>query len=688
VSSPVRPFLFGLVLLAIALESPLAAQEPAASPGGTFELQALRGPKADVAALLLGGRESGSLRTTALAIAGCPSVSSPARVDLHVEIEAGSLLEAVESRAEGELPASIRLELYAYAVSASGSIAATVNQWVRLPILELTARPGGGVKLATTIDVQPGEYQLRVLVREARSQQFALRLVGLVIPTVEEDKPTLAPPSFSERSESWLVARERSATGEPPPSALPVFSSGQPRGLTLTGCRLAGASLTARLLNKDRTPVPGVAVRLDATASAQRADTVAAVVGLPAVEPGLYLLEIAATAPAGQSTAALPVFVLADAGSSARLAWTALDQPQAGSTARTTASAPAPRSGPSSGKAAKPAEAFAAEYLRVLDILSLGQLEEAVTRLQELEAKPFADDKEQRSRRWLTEGEDRVTRQLLEEDPECLLPLLMLHLELQHRYIGGGGADHEAQHATRTRIRGLAQVYAREAKFEMAPALAARSLVEMSEELEASGLLVSSLVVLREALILDPTNPRAILDLAYQYEHHGFAQESVGMLQRLLELEPRSDEGRLRLALAYLHSEREHEAETLLSALLADSSTDWVEAVAYEELGRLLIRRERFAEAVHLLRAGVARLPKVQRLYLELAYVLDRTGQRAASRDVIASLPSDGGAPSPRLLYRVRPRGDDQGSRSELLRHGMARLPQLAAALARIGGAG
>jgi tetratricopeptide (TPR) repeat protein len=683
VSSSARPLLRGLFLLAIALGSPLAAQEPARNDfsDGAFELQALRGPKADVAALLLGGRESGSLRTTALAVAGCPAASGPARVDLHVEIEAGSLLDAVESRAAGELPASIRLELYVYAVSATGSIVATVNEWVRLPILELTERPGGGVKLATAIDVEPGEYQLRLLVREPVSQQFALRLVGLVVPTAEEDKPTLAPPSFGETGDSWLVARKRDGQGELPlpPAALPVLSSGQPRELTLTGCRLAGAAFTARLLNKDRTPVADSPVRLETTPTASPNSAGEAVVELPAVEPGLYLLELAATTRAGLSTATLPIFVTGGAG--APRAWTALDQPQAGPAAEATASAPTSRPGPSS----KPAEAFAAEYLQVLDLLSLGQLDAAVTRLQELEASPFADDKEQRTRRWLEEGEDRVTRDLLGKDPESLLPLLMLHLELQHRYAAGGGAQHEAQHATRARIRNLAQIYAREAKFDMAPALAARSLVEMSEELETSGLLVSSLVVLREALILDPTNTRAILDLAYQYEHHGFAQESLGMLRRLLELEPHSDEGRLRLALAYLHTERESEAEALLSALLADGSTEWVLAVAYGELGRLLIRRERFAEAVHLLRAGVARLPGVQRLYLELAYVLDRTGQRAASREVIARLPPDTGMPSPRLLYRVRPRSRDQSSRSELLRHGMARLPQLATALARIG---
>jgi tetratricopeptide (TPR) repeat protein len=263
----------------------------------------------------------------------------------------------------------------------------------------------------------------------------------------------------------------------------------------------------------------------------------------------------------------------------------------------------------------------------------------------------------------------------------------MLHLELHSRYATEGAAAHLVE-ATRARVRSLAQVYAEEARSQMAPSLAARSLVGLAESLETAGRLVSALVVLKEALTIDPTNPEAILGLAYQYEHHRLQQDATAMLKRLLELEPRSDEGRLRMAMGLLREQRSREAEELLDAVIADGRSEWVLAVAHEELARLLLREKRLGEAIRVLRSGVVRLPENQRLYLELAYALDLSGQRAAGREVVARLPRASSEPSPRLRYRVRPRGGEGGRHAELVRHGMARLPQLAIALSRIGGSG
>lgn len=685
-----RPFLAALVLLALGLGPPApgrALPSDEDSPATRLELRALRGPKADVAALLLGGRESGSLRGAALAVAGCPGPpgddgSRLARVDLHVELEAASLLDAVESHSAGELPDSARLELYVYAISEARTIVASLNQWVRLPIVDLTAQgAGGGVKLATRLDLPPGEYQLRVMAREAGSQRFALRLLGIAVPTADQRKPLLAPPSFGDRAERWLIAREAGGEGAPfPASALPVLAPGRPADLRITGCRLDNATFGARLLTATRKAVERATVQLTPAPSSRQ--EIPASIEITNVEPGLYLLELSAQSSSGRSSATLPVFVIPSDGDAAPT-WTALGGESAGPAPGEIA--PHRAADDDAEAAAKPVEAYAQAYLRILETLSLGRLEDAVAGLRGLESRASADDRGGRALRWLAQGQNSVTRDLLRRDPESLLPLLMLHLELQYRYAAEGGVDSELANATRTRIRSLAQVYAAEAKSDMAPALASRSLVELSEALAESGLLVSALTVLREALILDPTNPRAILDIAYQYEHHGLHADSIRMLERLLELAPRSDEGRLRLAMGRLRSGRERDAEQLLSSVIADGTVDWVLAVAYQELARLLIRRERFEEALGLLGTAVVRLPEVQRLYLELAYALDRAGRRAAGQETVARLPPASDRPSPRLLYRLPPRGQDAGPASDLRRHGMARLPQLASALARIG---
>jgi tetratricopeptide (TPR) repeat protein len=287
-----------------------------------------------------------------------------------------------------------------------------------------------------------------------------------------------------------------------------------------------------------------------------------------------------------------------------------------------------------------------------------------------------------------------VTGELLDHHPECLLPVLVLHLELQDRYQQIGDTDPFLLESTRARTRALAQVYAEEAGSELASRLAALALVELAAALEQGQQRISALVALREALALDAANPDVLLALAFHFESQGFEREAVAALERLLEVEPRSGEGRLRLAMHHLRASRQDEAAALLGRLLRDGGSDWVLAVGYQELGRLLLQRGRIDEAVRVLREGVGRLPRVQRLYLELAYALDRAGRpadaREIARQVAALLPEAGDRPSPRLRYRV-PAGTpgaerDRRSRDALLRHATARLPLLSRALAASAG--
>ena len=303
---------------------------------------------------------------------------------------------------------------------------------------------------------------------------------------------------------------------------------------------------------------------------------------------------------------------------------------------------------------------------------SLTQLEQSA-----LEAHP----KPRKALRLLTQAQNRVTAQMLEHDPECLVPLLLLHLELQAEYASTAGTDSLLIHASRSRVRSLAQVYATDARQEMAPALAASALVELATDFARSGYLTSSLIVLREALSLDPQNTDVLLDLAYQYEHHRFHSEARDVLHRLLELDPRSDEGQLRLAMLLFQLDRDSEALALLRKLVDHARTDWVLAVAYQELAHHLLRAEHFDRAVNLLDQAIRRLPEVQRLRIELSYALDRVGRRQQAREVVAGLTPGSASASPRLNYRVPDRSERRRSRADILRHGTARLPLLTAAI-------
>jgi tetratricopeptide (TPR) repeat protein len=219
----------------------------------------------------------------------------------------------------------------------------------------------------------------------------------------------------------------------------------------------------------------------------------------------------------------------------------------------------------------------------------------------------------------------------------------------------------------------------------MGRSLAALALVELARALEQAQQRLSTLLVLREAIALDPASPEVLLDLAFQLESHGFDDEAATILERLLELAPRSDEGRLRLALSRSRAQRHAEAAELLGRVIRDGGSESVLAVAYQELGYSLIRQQRFEEAVRVLRQAVGRLPRVQRLHLELAYALDRAGQAGAARAAVVALPADDGRPSPRLSYRVPSAQGERRSSEALVRHATARLPLLGQALAASG---
>jgi tetratricopeptide (TPR) repeat protein len=674
-------------------------------------MRPLSGPKADVAALILAGSESGSLRAAGLAVPHCEASATASavgqdakktrsRVDLWLEIEGASLLEPPTladglggegGQADRKPPESLRLEMYAYALTPSGEIAASLSRWVRLPLTEVGDRLlDGGIKLAGHLLLEPGDYQIRVLVRESRSHRFALRLLTATVPEAEGRTPNLSPPFFPDIESAWVLVGE--AEGEAVkdkearpdhdpwvsrlPSALPVLSSARERPLRLQGCRLAEASFDARLLEIGGQPLAELELRIGTPSRRAGSQILEAQIRLPELDTGTYLLEISAQSAKGSSVVNLPVYVPPPGWE--ELTWTAVNRLTTEPESRQRTLELAARQ-----RGSKRVAAIADAYRGVLDLLAAGDLDEAASRLQRLEVEAMAASKKPaRSHNWLTVGENRVTQELLDRDPECLFPLLLLHLETYRRYVVEGGTSQFLLSGARTRVRALANLYATEAKHPMAPSLAAMSLVELGGILKQARQLTPALVALQEALALDQENAQVLLDLAYQYEHRGLRQNALDMLQRLLEIEPRSDEGRLRLAVNLGHLGRLDEGAELLRQVIADGSSEWVLAVAYQELGRLLLQREHSADAVRLLEEGVARLPSVQRLYIELAHALDRTGQRRLGQETTARIPAATGRFSPRLLYRFPPRGGDGRSRASLMRHVTARLPALSRALA------
>ena len=126
------------------------------------------------------GRESGALPAAVLATPGARRAADATtqRVAVWVEVDGPSLAGSRGDSAGEPPPESVRAELHVYAMTASGELAGSLGRRLRLPVAELLQ---GRVKLATYLDLAPGEYRLHVLVRELRSQRFALRLVPLTV---------------------------------------------------------------------------------------------------------------------------------------------------------------------------------------------------------------------------------------------------------------------------------------------------------------------------------------------------------------------------------------------------------------------------------------------------------------------------------------------------------------------------
>ena len=576
-----RLFESSLFAALTALALPASAQTTAAAAtvldGDIYpiEVRPMAGPRADVAALLLGGSDSGALEALALAVPRAASAGPT--VDYWIELDGERLL--ADGSAEAPPPVTLRLEVYAYAMTRAGELAGHSSRRVRVPLNELGERlAAGGLLLTGRLEIEAVETQLRLLVREPRSQRFALRVLHVAAAS-EKDAMASLPPQLSRLSpdtgEAWIVGRA-AAAGATPAAAKP----------------------------------------------------------------------------------------------------TAETPPTAGETS--------PRR-----RMAQRIAAIARSYRSVLDRLAGGASDRAVGELLELETTVLTpSDSRRQAGGALASAEEQVIKQLAGHDPESLLPLLLLHLGAHERYLDDRVASAYLLAATRERILDLAQRYASLTQGEMAAELAASALAELGVALDRAGLPMATQRLLSEALSLDEQHTAALLYLAFWHERRGSYSDAVPLLRRLIAVDPGSQQGRLRLALALRRLGRGDEAVRLLRQVIRDGGSDDLQTIAYQELGRVLLARGDSVEASRLLQTAVSRYPDRQRLYLQLAYALDRSGEGRRSREIIRALPADTGELSPRNLYSRRPAVGTGQSRRTLARHATARLPRLAQALAAIGGKG
>lgn len=213
---------------------------------------------------ILGGEEGGDLSTSLLVGAFPLGAGDRAHVPVIVEIDGPSLLAGLR----GE---QVPTEIYAYAIAADGSVSDFFTRAVALDLAQVgpTLRQTG-FKYLANLELAPGTYSIRVLVRNSQTGASGLRAARLEVPAA--DAGLLLPPVIPEPPTRWVLAREEADYAYPylmgseivVPAARPVVSANTRTPILLAGYHLGGEQLGAKaeLRAADGTLVEGVELAL------------------------------------------------------------------------------------------------------------------------------------------------------------------------------------------------------------------------------------------------------------------------------------------------------------------------------------------------------------------------------------------------------------------------------------------
>ncbi len=145
-----------------------------------------------------------------------------AYVPVIVEVDGKSLLVGHDGK-------TLPVEIYVYVTDDKGEMKGFFTQEVNLDISrgrELLT--GKGLKYYGHLELAPGAYLVRVLVRNASSGRAAVEAVPLEVPAFEQQETVMLPPFFLEEPGRWLLVRERQDLRSGSSTIYPFTINGQP----------------------------------------------------------------------------------------------------------------------------------------------------------------------------------------------------------------------------------------------------------------------------------------------------------------------------------------------------------------------------------------------------------------------------------------------------------------------------
>ncbi|MDP9121114.1 MAG: VWA domain-containing protein [Acidobacteriota bacterium] len=268
---------------------------------------------------VMGGTRSGSVDAAVLA---APFELGGAKAYVPVVIEIGG-----PSFLAGGTGTTLPAEIYVYALDAGGAIQDFLTQTVGLDLKKVEpALRQSGLKFFGHLELAPGVYSLRVLVRNGTSGVYSAQVLPLTVPAFAQPQPVLLPPFFPEPRGKWVMIREapRGEQQKAPypfmvqqapyiPAGSPTLVPGQETAVALVLYHWAAGDLTAaaRVFAPDGREVGPGEIKLGARdgASGNEADHVQASLRLPpALPPGDYRLVVTLTDAHGAAQASSAPF--------------------------------------------------------------------------------------------------------------------------------------------------------------------------------------------------------------------------------------------------------------------------------------------------------------------------------------------------------------------------------------------
>ncbi len=665
-----------------AADPPAAGIAEATPPSpGYAELEAsalararrLRGIRLTAVAHLLGSEPGGEIALAALAL---PSAAAgPAPVTVMIEIDGAGFLSSNKARVAA-------VEVYVYALTDAGRVAAYLAEGFAVDVDAVgQAVWSSGLKFYGRLELGPGLYDLKILVRNAGSGAEGRTATRVRVPAADNREGYPLPPLFAEPAgrDSWQTVMgaslsEAAELGAPlasagrllRPAARPVLLAGRSHDAVLYrwgSDRTLPAGWLELIRDGDGAETPATRVALEpgplepgplepgADPLASPADLVPFRFTVPDLAPGRYRLRLALEGAADTASLSEPISALVAAGHAQdrALLWSDLRWLTGAATEAPAGAAPSPGAAPARTRreaAGRRVRRLSDSYRKAVALLAEGGDGEARQAVFELEAGVLGHQKRDPLPS-LRAAELAVARQLGADHPERVLPLAVLHEGLYKLYRERRLFSLVGH--TRSVLVALGELHA---GLGGPPAQTATIFSSLGGLLQEAYLPEGSRALFARALEHLEGQPAALLGLALAYEKQAQYGQAVDYLERLVAAQPQAREARLRLAvnLARL-GERRRFAE-LLAELVTAGPDDWVTALAYERLARFHLETGAGDRAIELLEEAVERMPAGQSLRHLLAHAYDRRGrahEALATLERIEARP--GGGPSARLRY-------------------------------------